>query len=583
MHHLKEHDNNPNPNPNPKSFVSRNAEVAESGCLPVLISLAKSGSDPSKAHLCLAGVTALLPLCLYATDEKVLESLSKEDVPSILIDCAKIQGSVGGKGESDEIFVVACDALRGLCRFPKFRQLVFSNFKSQLESPKQAARSCEALVVIAGSSSESYTDLEKMEIVPKLCIMMSSKPEAGSILAPTRLMCGLARYTPTYGPKALKEKADDALVSAMREGGDMDTRIAAAAAVGFFARHDERWRRSLYDKNAMQSLIDIARRAPSSSAWWEDALVSLSVMASLHPPASSDAVYNMCSMFKKGSPNEIVAASVILSYMARGSKGREAMLSDGTDLIELLVNKALANGSLEAQYYAADAIGHFSVSTPILLHQSDNRPGHQYVPRSLAINLGSVEHLVSMLKGSDDRLVGRACDALEVLCSSEDGIRAVGRWKGQEALQEVMSRGKRGKVSQKTSAAAYEALMKCAGAAAASNVQSIKRPTVKHQDKDDDEDDEPPKRTAVKSTPKPTPTKAAAKSDDDDDEDDEPPKKTAVKSTPKPTPTKAAAKSDDDDDEDDEPPKKTAIKSTPKPTPTKAAARRDYYSDSDDD
>lgn len=197
------------------------AEVAESGCLSVLISLAKSGSDGSKAHLCLAGVTALSPLCLYATDEKVLETLSKEDVPSILIDCAKIQGSVGGKTDSDEIFAVACEALRGLCRFPKFRQLIYANFKGQLESPKQAARCCEALAIIAGSNPDSYADLEKMEIVPKLCLMISKAD--GSILAPTRLMCGLARFTPSYGPKALKEKADDALIAALKDG-DMDTR-----------------------------------------------------------------------------------------------------------------------------------------------------------------------------------------------------------------------------------------------------------------------------------------------------------------------------------------------------------------------
>jgi hypothetical protein len=329
----------------------------------------------------------------------------------------------------------------------------------------------------------------------------------------------------------------------------------------------------------MQSLLDIARRAPRSSLWWEEALVSLSVMAGLHHPASSDACYNMCLMLKKGNPGEVLAASVVLSYMARGAKGREAMLSDGNDLIELLINKALANGSPDAKYYAADAIGHFSVSSPVTLHDADGKAGHQYIPRSLSINLGSVEHLVAMLKVADDRLVGRACDALEVLCSSEDGVRAVGKWNGQEALQEVVARGKKGKVSQRTGVAAYEALMKCVGAGTMAGMQqSAKKGTM-----------------GTATPPKPTPTKATTKrvveeeDDDDEEEEDEPPKKTAVKSTPTKSTSKKAVDDDEEeeeeDEDEDEPPRKAGAKSTPKPTPTKAVSsrRRDYDDDDDDD
>ena len=312
----------------------------------------------------------------------------------------------------------------------------------------------------------------------------------------------------------------------------------------------------------MQSLLDIARRAPRSSLWWEEALVTVSVMASLHQPSRGDACYNLCAMLKKGNPNEVLAASVVLSYMARGAKGREAMLSDGTDLIELLVNKALASGSPEAKYYAADAMGHFSVSTPVTLHNAEGKPGHQYVPRSLSINLGSVEHLVAMLKVAEDRLVGRACDALEVLCSSEDGVRAVGKWNGQEALQEVVARGKKGKVSQRTGTAAYEALMKCVGAGGMASMQQSA------------------KKSAGAVTPKPTPTKPTKKvvDEDDDDEEDEPPKKSAVKSTP----SKATAKKYVDEEEElDEPPKKS--KSAAKSTPTKPIASRKVDDDDDDD
>lgn len=290
-------------------------------------------------------------------------------------------------------------------------------------------------------------------------------------------------------------------------------------------------------------------------------------MASLHPPSSSDACYNMCAMLKKGSASEVLAASVVLSYMARGAKGREAMLSDGTDLIELLISKALANGSMDAKYYAADAIGHFSVSSPVILHDSNGKAGHQYVPRSLSINLGSVEHLVAMLKLSDDRLVGRACDALEVLCESEDGVRAVSKWNGQEALQEVVARGKKGRVSQRTATAAYEALMKCVGAGAMASMQQSTKKGA----------------TGTVSTPKPTPTKTTAKrsvEEDEEDEEDEPPKKTAAKSTP----TKSVAKKPVvEEDDEDEPPPKTAAKSTPKPTPTKATVQRRVVDDDDDD
>ncbi len=45
-------------------------------------------------------------------------------------------------------------------------------------------------------------------------------------------------------------------------------------------------------------------------------------------------------------------------------------------------------------------------------------------------------------------------------------IRSVIKWKGVEALQEVIALGKKGKVSKRTELAAYQAQLKCSGAAA---------------------------------------------------------------------------------------------------------------------
>ena len=47
-------------------------------------------------------------------------------------------------------------------------------------------------------------------------------------------------------------------------------------------------------------------------------------------------------MLNKGSENEVTAAALVVSYMARGAKGRELVMQEG--LAELIVTKALEKG-----------------------------------------------------------------------------------------------------------------------------------------------------------------------------------------------------------------------------------------------
>ena len=47
-------------------------------------------------------------------------------------------------------------------------------------------------------------------------------------------------------------------------------------------------------------------------------------------------------MLSRGPALEVTAAASVLSYMARGNKGRDIILADG--LVEPLITKALAAG-----------------------------------------------------------------------------------------------------------------------------------------------------------------------------------------------------------------------------------------------
>ena len=47
-------------------------------------------------------------------------------------------------------------------------------------------------------------------------------------------------------------------------------------------------------------------------------------------------------MLSKGGPADVAAAAVTLSYMARGNKGRDVILTEG--LVEPLIARALTAG-----------------------------------------------------------------------------------------------------------------------------------------------------------------------------------------------------------------------------------------------
>ena len=60
------------------------------------------------------------------------------------------------------------------------------------------------------------------------------------------------------------------------------------------------------------------------------------------PASRSSAGASLFTMLSKGGPADVAAAAVTLSYMARGNKGRDVILTEG--LVEPLIARALTAG-----------------------------------------------------------------------------------------------------------------------------------------------------------------------------------------------------------------------------------------------
>ncbi|GAX85158.1 hypothetical protein CEUSTIGMA_g12576.t1 [Chlamydomonas eustigma] len=145
---------------------------------------------------------------------------------------------------------------------------------------------------------------------------------------PVKLLFGLAKWSPSASHKAYKCGACEALLSAMGRC-DVITRVACC---GFLERHDEKARNELAGKGLVEHLFQVVKEAPiSSTPMWEDAMVTLSTMATLRHGSRSDAAATLKSLLERGGPSDVTAAAVVLSYAARGNKGRDLVLSGGLD------------------------------------------------------------------------------------------------------------------------------------------------------------------------------------------------------------------------------------------------------------
>jgi hypothetical protein len=101
--------------------------------------------------------------------------------------------------------------------------------------------------------------------------------------------------------------------------------------------------------------------------------------ATLHPGSRTDAGAALSTMLTRGPPSEVTAAACVLSYMARGNKGRDVILSDG--LVEPLVSKALAAGP--APSHPLTLLPPRTLGTPPPNHYSP-APAHSRAPPALS-------------------------------------------------------------------------------------------------------------------------------------------------------------------------------------------------------
>ncbi|GAX85156.1 hypothetical protein CEUSTIGMA_g12574.t1 [Chlamydomonas eustigma] len=423
------------------------SEVLLGGGLPMLLSLVKSSDAKAK----MAGVFALRPMCLYGEEES-RHLLLKADIVTLLVECTK---------HGDDLAQVACQCLSGMTHLPEARPTIFGSFVGHLSSSTGAGRACMAISLVAGSSSDCYLELEKEGAVQKVVNLISTVPPA-ELLPPVKLLCGLAKWSPSAGHKAYKCGACEALLSVMGRC-DVTTRVACCACCGFLERHDEKARNELAGKGLVEHLFQVVKEAPSSTPMWEDAMVTLSTMATLHHGSRSDAAATLKSLLERGGPSDVTAAAVVLSYPARGNKGRDLVLSGGLD--EPLIKKALAQGTPRAQAAAADAIGFMIIPPSVTLLSTDGKDGKPKVvnPKQLFVNKGAVQPLIQLLGSEDEACVFAAADTLDTFAGCEEGLQAISKFNGQSALQEVIGLGKKGRVSKRTALAANNAYMKCVG------------------------------------------------------------------------------------------------------------------------
>ncbi|KAG1657860.1 hypothetical protein FOA52_014617 [Chlamydomonas sp. UWO 241] len=454
-------------------------EVIEAGALLLLVTLVRASPDPRAK---LSGVRALLPMCVYGEAKPTQAALLEADILMVLAEATHV-------GDA-KLLVAAATALSGLTAISaETRARIFGILLGPLNSPDAAAQTCEAIRIVAGSSPDCYLEVERLgaaTLMPRL-VQLIAVPGAGA-LQPVLLLASLARYSPSAGEAAVRAAAVPALVSVMQGGdwplrtaaaatvgflvrhddkacnaGDWPLRTAAAATVGFLVRHDDKARNAVATGGGLTALFGVARGAPVGTPWWDEAMVGLSSMATLHAGSRRDASDALYTMLKKGGPSEVSAACVVLSFMARGPAGRETILGDS--MVELLV-KVMASGTPDARAAAADTLGHLCTPSSVPMPNSEGKVVG-VDPRSVCVNAGCVEHLVAMLAMPEESCVFEAAETLEILAPSAAAKTAVARAGGVDALNQVVLLGKRGKMSARTSKTAYSAYMLYAGQASA--------------------------------------------------------------------------------------------------------------------